>query len=769
MVSSGPGNLGFKPSGIPCSEVNSGRYSPEMVDTTSSSCILRRNEKQLLNDINYDQDGRLRFHVLGDKGKNTKRVHTREDKLFIMANDCLTGDPLAHDLTLTQFAFLSSWVDVVAAFSDPSDRAGYGARPGYTRYVPSGTIHYLPSPFHLGAGGSLATEGQEWALQLCMAWETFTILTYMIFSYDGLFALDVETLTDQSIDIRPYTSGLLFYGGLATIGVLWVSFNFKGYRGNVVTMSGKRKPVPALRASEGKSCGGEGGSKGKRRGARFLLSCEDEDSYEDALPVLSEVPILLLLIDVDDANMRALVSKGTGDVEDSWRLRHVMRSHLLRNPKTLGGHARRSEFPWLVFMLRMDHTEVRVDTLRVRPVRLDCPVTGPDLLCPKGLGPLLHISINLTGHELGVYFDLNIGTSYSAILSLLGEPLFASLFVLGNVNGGTSDLELLVPFHWSRSEQEIVGLGHLLQLRYEGDFVCPTLTAILPVRSFCPMSDIASFSGLSGTGRLPPRTPGEGRIAFHLGYARLPSKMPCKAGGLFLSLTFDYISSTYASGFFYLALEAELLSLGGHNPRALILNPMSSNSVYVRFPSEHLYVAFQKSFQLLLTALGESSSNGDHLVGKAGVDNYLLGWYPSLTLFDTSPAKPHKSVLVSLESASPSLKDSEAMFEHDFNDDLRLLDPLTIFIESPSKDLPRFGGGRCSWFVCQYFFRALLSKNLIESRYRIPIVAFGIFSELLPTSSVVFVRGQTSVVDGRLATCGNETNDEECLVISYCR
>nr|KAJ0212747.1 hypothetical protein LSAT_V11C400227260 [Lactuca sativa] len=63
---------------------------------------LRRNEKKLLNDINNDKDGRLRFHVLGDKGKKKKRIQTREEKLFILVNDCLTGDPTAHDLSLTQ-------------------------------------------------------------------------------------------------------------------------------------------------------------------------------------------------------------------------------------------------------------------------------------------------------------------------------------------------------------------------------------------------------------------------------------------------------------------------------------------------------------------------------------------------------------------------------------------------------------------------------------------------------------------------------------------
>ncbi|XP_057997626.1 DExH-box ATP-dependent RNA helicase DExH17-like isoform X1 [Hevea brasiliensis] len=63
---------------------------------------LRRSEKKLLNDINIDKDGRLRFHVNGDKGKRKKRIQTREEKIFVLANDCLTGDPSVHDLSLTQ-------------------------------------------------------------------------------------------------------------------------------------------------------------------------------------------------------------------------------------------------------------------------------------------------------------------------------------------------------------------------------------------------------------------------------------------------------------------------------------------------------------------------------------------------------------------------------------------------------------------------------------------------------------------------------------------
>ncbi|GAB2284680.1 hypothetical protein Dimus_019132 [Dionaea muscipula] len=63
---------------------------------------LRRNEKKLLNVINMDKDGRLRFHIVGDKGKRKKRIQTREEKIFVLANDCLTGDPLIHDLSISQ-------------------------------------------------------------------------------------------------------------------------------------------------------------------------------------------------------------------------------------------------------------------------------------------------------------------------------------------------------------------------------------------------------------------------------------------------------------------------------------------------------------------------------------------------------------------------------------------------------------------------------------------------------------------------------------------
>ncbi|KAL6634739.1 hypothetical protein ACP70R_027410 [Stipagrostis hirtigluma subsp. patula] len=63
---------------------------------------LRRNEKKILNDINTDKEGRLLFHIMSGNGKRKKRIQTREEKIFLLANDCLTGDPLIHDLSLNQ-------------------------------------------------------------------------------------------------------------------------------------------------------------------------------------------------------------------------------------------------------------------------------------------------------------------------------------------------------------------------------------------------------------------------------------------------------------------------------------------------------------------------------------------------------------------------------------------------------------------------------------------------------------------------------------------
>jgi ATP-dependent DNA helicase HFM1/MER3 len=61
-----------------------------------------------LNEINADKDDRLRYHILENKGKKKKRIQTREEKIFILANDCLTGDPSVHDLSLIQVSIATS-------------------------------------------------------------------------------------------------------------------------------------------------------------------------------------------------------------------------------------------------------------------------------------------------------------------------------------------------------------------------------------------------------------------------------------------------------------------------------------------------------------------------------------------------------------------------------------------------------------------------------------------------------------------------------------
>lgn len=77
---------------------------------------LRRNEKKLLNDINNDKNGRLRFHVLSDKGKPKKRIQSREEKIFVLTNDCLTGDPSVHDLSMTQVRLITMFYSTIPYF-----------------------------------------------------------------------------------------------------------------------------------------------------------------------------------------------------------------------------------------------------------------------------------------------------------------------------------------------------------------------------------------------------------------------------------------------------------------------------------------------------------------------------------------------------------------------------------------------------------------------------------------------------------------------------
>ncbi|KAL6899412.1 hypothetical protein ACP4OV_006070 [Aristida adscensionis] len=77
-------------------------HSAEITFMEYQGIQLRRNEKKILNDINADKGGRLLFHIVSENGKKKKRIQTREEKIFLLANDCLTGDPLVHDLSLTQ-------------------------------------------------------------------------------------------------------------------------------------------------------------------------------------------------------------------------------------------------------------------------------------------------------------------------------------------------------------------------------------------------------------------------------------------------------------------------------------------------------------------------------------------------------------------------------------------------------------------------------------------------------------------------------------------
>ncbi|GKB77220.1 hypothetical protein Tco_0944115 [Tanacetum coccineum] len=76
------------------------------------------------------------------------------------------------------------------------------------------------------------------AIPQAMAWRHHDSDIHDLLPTDGFRASDVVTLTDQSIDIRPVPSGLLFHAGLATTwecsGFLPI---FKDTEGNVVTMS----------------------------------------------------------------------------------------------------------------------------------------------------------------------------------------------------------------------------------------------------------------------------------------------------------------------------------------------------------------------------------------------------------------------------------------------------------------------------------------------------------------------------------------------------
>ncbi|KAH7306285.1 hypothetical protein KP509_22G005100 [Ceratopteris richardii] len=63
---------------------------------------LRRAEKKILNDINSDVAGRLRFHLVSSNGKAKKRIQTAEEKIFVLMNDALSGEPSSLDFSLNQ-------------------------------------------------------------------------------------------------------------------------------------------------------------------------------------------------------------------------------------------------------------------------------------------------------------------------------------------------------------------------------------------------------------------------------------------------------------------------------------------------------------------------------------------------------------------------------------------------------------------------------------------------------------------------------------------
>ncbi|OAE22601.1 hypothetical protein AXG93_777s1080 [Marchantia polymorpha subsp. ruderalis] len=63
---------------------------------------LRRYEKRQLNTINQDTSSRMKFHVLGPNGKTKKRIQTSSEKIFVLVNDALSGEPSSLDFTMTQ-------------------------------------------------------------------------------------------------------------------------------------------------------------------------------------------------------------------------------------------------------------------------------------------------------------------------------------------------------------------------------------------------------------------------------------------------------------------------------------------------------------------------------------------------------------------------------------------------------------------------------------------------------------------------------------------
>ena len=63
---------------------------------------LRRDEKKKLNDVNGDLTGRVRFHVKAAHGKIKKRIQQNDEKIIVLINDALSGEPSTLDFTMSQ-------------------------------------------------------------------------------------------------------------------------------------------------------------------------------------------------------------------------------------------------------------------------------------------------------------------------------------------------------------------------------------------------------------------------------------------------------------------------------------------------------------------------------------------------------------------------------------------------------------------------------------------------------------------------------------------
>lgn len=64
---------------------------------------LRRSEKRALNEVNCDRSGRIKYHVLDAAKKIKRRIQTDKEKIVVLVNDGLSGEPtIVSDFTLSQ-------------------------------------------------------------------------------------------------------------------------------------------------------------------------------------------------------------------------------------------------------------------------------------------------------------------------------------------------------------------------------------------------------------------------------------------------------------------------------------------------------------------------------------------------------------------------------------------------------------------------------------------------------------------------------------------